>query len=114
MVQSMTRDDFYRGKNLVRVEWWMDSSRLPTTVAWARLRVFDDRATDVRFEASANIYAFKNEQYAEYFLAEDEYVCLSKLDSDDEVEYGISLAEIVPPTSWSDDSSGDFEYLGVY
>lgn len=110
----MTRDDFYRGKSLVRVEWWLDRSRLPDTVVWARLRVFDDRDTDVRFEGSGGLFAFKNEQYAEYFLAEDEYICLSKLDSDDEAEYAISLAKMVPPTSWAADTVGKFEYLGTY
>jgi hypothetical protein len=32
---AVTKDDFYRGKSLVRIEWWLDSSRLPETVAWA-------------------------------------------------------------------------------
>jgi hypothetical protein len=108
----MTRDDFYRGKSVVRTEWWLDGSRLPEVVSWARLRVFDDRAADVRFEEGPNVFAFKNEQYAEYFLGEDEYICLSKLDADDEVEHGFSLAALVTPT-WDDEPS-EFEYLGTY
>ena len=108
----MKSDDFYRGKRLVRTEWWIDSSRLPQTIAWARLRVFDDRASDVSFADGSKNFGFKNEQYAQYFLGEDEFVAFSNLDSDDEVEYGISLAGLVPP-SWSDGYT-DFEYLGVY
>jgi len=108
----MTRDEFYQGKTLVRTEWWLDSSRLPEQVIWARLRVFDDRAADVRFEESTDFFTFINEQYAEYFLGEDEYVCLSRLDSDDEVEFRFSLAAVVPPV-W-DDEPGAFQYLGTY
>lgn len=108
----MTRDDFYRGKSLVRTEWWLESSLLPGTVVWARLRVFDDRASDVCFEDGAKTFGFKNEQYAEYFLGEDEFVSLSKLDGDDEVQYGISLVALVPPT-WAE-AHADFEYIGVY
>jgi hypothetical protein len=108
----MQSDDFYRGKSLVRTEWWLDGSRLPATVAWARLRVFDDRASDVCFKEGAKTFGFKNEQYAQCFLGEDEFVSFSNLDSDDEVEYGISLAALVPPT-WADGHT-DFEYLDVY
>jgi hypothetical protein len=108
----VTKEEFYRGKSLVRAEWWVNASRLPDVIAWARLRVFEDRASDVLFEDGTKVFNFNNEQYGQYFLGEDEFICLSKLDADDEVEYGISLAVLIPP-DWKDDPV-DFEYLGVY
>lgn len=66
----------------------------------------------VQVTSSLKTFGFKNEQYAQYFLGEDEFVSFSNLDSDDEAEYGISLASLVPPI-WTDEPT-DFEYLGVY
>ncbi len=42
----MTKDEFYRGKVVASVEWWLHEPDLPEHLAWARLRVFADGTAD--------------------------------------------------------------------
>jgi hypothetical protein len=108
----MTKDSFYRGKQVVTIEWWVSDCDLPRLV-WARLRVFGDGTADACCEEGGTLFGFNEQPFAGYFLAEDEYRRFACMDEDDEREYGIRLAEIRPP-SWSDRPDQPFEYLGTY
>jgi hypothetical protein len=110
--EKPSKEQFYRGRSVARVEWWLDDGALPR-LAWARLRVFDDGAADVCFGEGQTLYGFTDRQHASYFLAEDDYRTFAGIDGDDEREYGIRISEITPPT-WADRDDLDFQYLGTY
>lgn len=108
----MTKEQFYQGKYIVAVEWWLDCCNLPDRLFWARLRVFNDGTADSCF-CNGKLYGFKNRDYAGYILSEDEYTCFSRMGEEDEEEYGIKLVKIQPPT-WPEYPAQLFEYLGTY
>ena len=68
----MKRRKFYAKRSVVRCEWWLDESRLPS-LHWARLRILDNGCADVTWEEGETTYGFEAKIYAVYFLAEDEY-----------------------------------------
>jgi hypothetical protein len=108
----ISKADFYRGKVVAKVLWYLHDPDLPAKLNWARLRVFSDGSADSTF-ADGPLYGFDNEAYAGYILTEDEYVCFSTFDDEDERDTGIRTADIVPP-DWSDAPDRPFEYLGIY
>lgn len=71
-----TRDVFYRGKKVVREEWFVGDLDLDL---WARLRVFDDGTADVWDHGE--IWGFVNEACARFMISEGHYVDLSQLAS---------------------------------
>jgi len=107
----MNKGEFYKNKLVVRTEWWLHSCELPD-LRWGRLRVFNDGTADSCFEEGGTVYGFENEQYASYFLSEDEYVQFESIDPEDEEEYGIQRARIALPEWPSQDQ--EFEFLGTY
>jgi hypothetical protein len=110
---AMTKDEFYRSKAVVSTEWWLDTGWLPDTLSWARLRVFNDGSADACWAEGDRLYGFDDRQFARYFLSEDEYDRFDTMDAEDELEYGIVVATIEPP-SWVDRVDQAFEYLGQY
>jgi len=109
---AVTKQDFYAGKRIASVEWWLAHCNLPEIV-WARLRVFDDGTADACRDEGGTLYGFDEELYAGYFLGEDEYIPFSSMDAEHEQEFGIVLDEIQMP-SWSDRIDQAFTYLGTY
>lgn len=109
----MTKDQFYQGKYIIAIEWWLHSCDLPDTLTWARVRVFNDGTADSCFCKHGKVYGFENRNYAGYILSEDEYICFNSMDEEDEEEYGIELAKIQPPI-WHEYPDQLFEYLGTY
>jgi hypothetical protein len=112
MPQKPSKEQFYRGRSIVGVEWWLSECSLPQ-LAWARLRVLDDGTADACFGMGETLYGFADRRHASYFLLEDEYISLVGIDQEDEREHGVRAAEITPPT-WEDRESQNFEYLGTY
>lgn len=108
----MTKSKFYRSKQVVAVEWWLHECPLPELM-WARLRVFNDGTADACWEDGGILYGFDEARFAGYFFSEDEYRRLSAMDAEDDLEYGMSFGEIVPPT-WTDRPEQQFKYLGDY
>ncbi len=108
----MSKNEFYGGKSVVAVEWWLHDCDLPK-LTWARLRLFDDGTADVCWEEGTTLYGFDDQQYAGYFLAEDEYRRFAAMDEGDEREYDLKLSEITAP-SWLDRSDQEFTYVGSY
>lgn len=112
-VPNMSKADFYFGKKVARVLWYLHDPDLPVKLKWARLRVFADGSADSTFSPAGPLYGFDDESYASYILTEDEYVCFSKFDEEDEAEAGIRVADVKPPT-WNDTADTPFKYLGIY
>ena len=110
----MTKADFYKNKSLIATEWWLNAESLPDLV-WARLRVFSDGTADACFVEGVTLYGFENREHAANLLATDDLSRFSDWggEEEEEEEYGISLAEIGPPT-WVDPSDQDFVYSGTY
>lgn len=104
---------FYSGKAVRKVLWYLHDCDLPETLVWARLRVFDDGSADATFSEDGTAFGFINEKYASYLLGEDEYVCFSHFDDEDDVSYGTDRHSIAPP-SWVDRPRKPFEFLGTY
>lgn len=102
---------FYAGKTLTKVEWWISYVCHYPELYWGRLRVFSDGTADAAFDES-DVYGFDEQQYARYFLAEDEYIPLATLDPKDEEHIGAKAADVTPPT-WSE-TPASFHYLGTY
>jgi hypothetical protein len=111
----MTKSEFYESRSVMQTDWWIEDYWLLTEkkLVWARLRVFDNEKADVSFGETEKLYGFDNPEYAGYFLSEDEYCPVSSFDKEDEVEYGISLEELVPPI-WEDAHDQEFSYIGTY
>lgn len=112
-VPNMSKADFYLGKKVARVLWYLHDPDLPTKLNWARLRVFADGSADSTFSPAGPLYGFDDETYASYILTEDEYRCISTFDEEDEAEAGIRVADVEPP-DWNDAPDKPFEYLGIY
>ena len=103
----MGKKEFYKGRSVKQIEWWLDSCVLPE-LTWGRLRVFDDGTADSCFEEGGRLYGSEDRRYASYILTEDEYIRFETMDSEDEKEHGISLAGITPP-KWQDNEEQEFE-----
>ena len=104
---------FYSGKTVREVRWYLSDYDLPETLIWARLRVFDDGTADASFSIDGTAFGFIAERYASYLLGEDEYVCFSDFDDEDDASHGTDRHSIVPP-SWVDPPDKPFEFLGTY
>lgn len=63
---------------------------------WARLRAYSSGVFEV-FDCDGKTYQFKTRDEAINWLLEDEFIAFEKLDTEDEVDYGISISEISPP-----------------
>ena len=110
---AMTKAEFYSGKRIVAVEWWLDDCQLPKAFYWGRLRVFDDGSADATLGQREKLLGFVNRDYAGFILAEDGFCSVAAMDVEDEANHGIVRADLVPPT-WPDDADQAFEYLGTY
>src|SRR5271166_4553243 len=73
-LKSVTQEDFYRGKTVIREEWFVNDGDL---LAWARLRVFDDGAADAW--EFGQLWGFVNEASARFMIREGHYVHPSRL-----------------------------------
>ena len=112
-VTSLTKAEFYKGKTVHKVLWYLHDCDLPEKLQWARLRVFDDGSADATFSVDGPAYGFVEQCYAGYILTEDEYVCFSEFDDEDDASYGTDRRRIAVP-SWVDPVDKPFEFLGRY
>ena len=106
-----SKAEFYKGKTITEVEWWMSYACQYPELYWGRLRVLSDGSADAAFD-EANVYGFDNREYAGHFLAEDEYTPFATLAAEDEEMSGATASQMSPP-NWSD-TSAKFKYLGTY
>lgn len=112
-IPNMSKAEFYAGKVVDRVLWYLHDPELPTNLRWARLRRFVGGSADSTFSPDGTLYGFDREVYASYILTEDEYVCFSTFDEEDERNAGIRVAAVEPP-EWIDPEDKPFEYLGIF
>jgi hypothetical protein len=98
-------------KEIEKVQWWLMWCDFPN-LNWARIRVFADGSADV-FDMDGRTSEFSNEEDARDFLTEEEFSELSTLDDNDELELGVPLASIAPPTGTSDEELLSRMYVKV-
>lgn len=79
----------------MKESWWLMVSSFPD-LNWARLRVGSKGDAEI-LDMDGNEHFFKSESAAINWLLEDEYTQYSKLDQEDEIEYGIKLSNINCP-----------------
>ena len=108
----MAEADFYRGKSVKAVEWYLHDCDLPR-LRWARLRVFDDGTADACWERDGKRYGFDSREFANSFLTEDEYIRFGNWDAADEASYGVRMADAQVPL-WEDRPGQEFDYLGTH
>lgn len=70
-----TREEFYRGKQIVREEWFVNDD----LVSWARLRVFSDGMADAW--SYGQLWGFVNEACARFSIREGRFVHPSRVAS---------------------------------
>lgn len=106
----MTSEQFYAAAGpIVRIEWWLMECSFPS-LCWARMSVYESGFAEVCWEVD-EAFGFADVESARHFLWEDEFVPLTFLDGEDEMEFGIRISEIVPP-NWPA-KMGKFRFLGV-
>lgn len=81
--------------------WYLMYSSFPN-LNWARLRSFTSGKAEV-FDCDGKTHYFESREEALNRLLEDEFIAFEKLDSEDEAEYGIKLAEIEPLSNLPDE-----------
>jgi hypothetical protein len=106
-----SKAEFYAGKTVTEVEWWIAYACHYPELYWGRLRVFSDGTADAASD-EANVYGFDDRKFAGYFLGEDEYTPFATLSPEDEQLIGAKASQMSPPT-WNDTAT-HFEYLGTY
>ncbi|MBB6522967.1 hypothetical protein [Pseudoteredinibacter isoporae] len=84
-------------KEVSEESWWLMSSSFPD-LNWARLRVTSYGEAEV-LDMDGVLHRFSSPNAAKEWLLEDEFVSYSSLDGEDEMEYGINLAELVLPSA---------------
>lgn len=119
----MSKEQFYSGKEVAIVEWWVGWPSKPDDPRWARLRVFTDGTADACLSGGRALYGFENRTFASCFLGEDEFCpfamwnvgdeCfVTTWDADDERCYGVRADARIP--QWTNEMQQGFEYLGAY
>jgi hypothetical protein len=98
---SPTRKEFYRGKQVVREEWFVHDGDL---VSWARLRVFSDGMADVW--EHGQLWGFVNEACARFSIREGHYVHPSRVASTGET------LRSEPPREQADANDQPFHWGG--
>jgi hypothetical protein len=98
---SPTREEFYRGKQVVREEWFVHDDDL---VSWARLRVFSDGTADAW--EHGQLWGFVSEACARFSIREGRYVHPSRVASTGETLHS------GPPREQADASGQPFHWGG--
>ena len=65
---AVTKEEFYRGKNVVREEWFVNYLDL---VTWARLRVLSDGTAEVWDHGA--LFGFDNDDHGRFMIREGKY-----------------------------------------
>ncbi len=103
----------YKDQEVIEIKWWFHDYA-DSIFYWARLRVFSNGQTDVLFENEDKLYGFENEEFAGYFLSEDEYMSFDKLDKEDLIDLEVPKGTILELPKWENKKAKYFEYIGKY
>lgn len=106
----MNKATFYRGKSVVRIEWWVNDGNTPAH-RWARERVFDDGTADVCWREGTTLHGFSHADHAASYLSEDEYIRFAGLTESDAREIGFDLdVTSLEAPQWADRVDQPFAY----
>ncbi len=83
-------------QTIVKESWWLMYCCFPN-LRWARLQVYTDTSAEV-LDSDGSKFKFQNQEQAQYFLLEDEYISFEKIDQEDEQDLGITLDSIEIPS----------------
>jgi hypothetical protein len=108
------RNEFYQNFKVEKVEWWYSWCHEYPNLFWARLRTFSNGKADVLFQDENKTYGFENEEYAGYFISEDEFSRFEHLDDEDKKDLQIPLDIVIETPDWGNKEVRNFEYIGNY
>lgn len=78
---------------------WLGVSEYPN-LYWARLRKFSNGKVDVLFQDENKSYGFESEEYAGYFLSEDEFITFENMDEEDRNDLQIPQNVLIETPNW--------------
>jgi hypothetical protein len=105
VMDSIAREDFYRGKQVVHEEWFVYDRDL---VTWVRLRAFDDGTTDV-WEPEGMLTGIAEERFARHYLGEGHFVAPREL-----ATWEGQVPQCEPPMEQASAAAQHFRYYGMY
>jgi hypothetical protein len=105
---------FYQNAEIVKVEWWLSWCHEYPDLFWARLRIFSDGKADVLFQDGNKLFGFDNEEYAGYFVSEDEFGKFENLDEEDKTFLKIPKDTNIQTPIWKNNEVKNFIYIGKY
>ena len=73
-----------------------------------------DGKADVLFQDELKSYGFENEEFAGYFISEDEFSPFENMDEDDRNDLEIPKDVVIKPPDWEDKEVNAFKYIGTY
>ena len=88
-------DEFYRECEIEKVEWWLSWCHDYPNLFWSRLRKFSNGKADVLFQDEDKTYGFDNEEYAVFFISEDEFSNIENIDEDDRNDLEIPKGTLI-------------------
>ena len=109
---NLTAREFYLDNKIEKVEWWLSWCHEYPDLFWARLRRFSNGKADILFQDENKAYGFENEEYAGYFISQDEFSKLENIDEDDRKDLEIPQDIVIEMPDWENREVKDFEYIG--
>lgn len=109
-----TAKEFYQNCEVLKVQWWLSWCNEYPDLYWARLRTFSNGKTDVLFQDENKSYGFESEEFAGYFISEDEFSPFENLDNEDRKDLEIPNDVLIKTPDWENKEVENFEYLGTY
>lgn len=110
----MTAAEFYQDLKIVEIEWWYACYLKYPDLFWARLRKFSNGKADVLFQGEDKSYGFENDEFAGYFLSEDEFSTFEDIDEDQKNDLKIPTGVLIKTPDWGNKEVKNFEYIGTY
>ena len=106
--------EFYNNCEVEKVNWWLSYCHNYPEFYWARLRTFSNGKADVLFQDENKAYGFDNEEYAGYFISEDEFSPFENINEDDRNDLEIPKEYVIEIPIWESKEVENFEYIGKY
>jgi hypothetical protein len=105
---------FYLDCRIEKVEWWLSWCHEYPNLFWARLRIFSNGKADVLFQDENKTYGFENEEFAGYFISQDEFSKFENIDEEDRNGLEIPEDALIEIPDWENKEVENFEYIGKY
>ncbi len=110
-----TAKEFYNNSEVKKINWWLSYCHEYPEFYWARLRTFFNGKADVLFEDEYIIYGFDNNEFAGYFISEDEFIEFDEnFDEEDKKFIVVPKDFIIELPDWAEREVEDFKYIGKY